>query len=107
MYARAKAPPMIYLDHNATTPVLPEVFEAMRPCFCEEWGNPSSVAMMLTQAVFDRSSQRMTHGRLQSRITPGETIPQRLRHAHIRVQRRRITGGHPLEPFGGVADLES
>ncbi|MFO1511997.1 MAG: aminotransferase class V-fold PLP-dependent enzyme [Verrucomicrobiota bacterium] len=33
---------MIYLDHNATTPVLPEVFEAMRPFFCDEWGNPSS-----------------------------------------------------------------
>jgi cysteine desulfurase len=33
---------MIYLDHNATTSVLPEVFEAMRPCFCEEWGGPSS-----------------------------------------------------------------
>ena len=33
---------MIYLDHNATTPVLPEVLEAMMPFFREEWGNPSS-----------------------------------------------------------------
>lgn len=32
----------IYLDHNATTPVLPEVFEAMRPWLTSEWGNPSS-----------------------------------------------------------------
>jgi cysteine desulfurase len=33
---------VIYFDYNATTPVLPEVFEAMRPYFCNEWGNPSS-----------------------------------------------------------------
>lgn len=33
---------MIYLDHNATTPVLPEVREAMMPYLSEEWGNPSS-----------------------------------------------------------------
>jgi cysteine desulfurase len=33
---------MIYLNHDATTPVLPEVFEAMRSYFCEEWGNLSS-----------------------------------------------------------------
>ncbi len=33
---------VIYLDHNATTPVLPEVFDAMKPFLTERWGNPSS-----------------------------------------------------------------
>lgn len=35
--------PMIYLDNNSTTPVLPEVLEAMLPCFTECFGNPSSI----------------------------------------------------------------
>jgi cysteine desulfurase len=33
---------VIYLDHNATTPVLPEVLEAMMPYLTTQWGNPSS-----------------------------------------------------------------
>lgn len=33
---------MIYLDCNATTSVLPEVYEAMIPYLTSEWGNPSS-----------------------------------------------------------------
>jgi cysteine desulfurase len=37
------APPPIYLDHAATTPVRPEVLEAMTPFFGPRFGNPSSV----------------------------------------------------------------
>jgi cysteine desulfurase len=32
----------IYLDHNATTPILPEVVDAMLPYLRERFGNPSS-----------------------------------------------------------------
>jgi len=33
----------VYFDNNATTPVLPEVLEAMRPYFSERFGNASSI----------------------------------------------------------------
>lgn len=33
---------LFYFDNNATTRVLPLVMDAMRPWFCEQYGNPSS-----------------------------------------------------------------
>lgn len=33
----------VYLDSNATTPILPEVFEAMRPFYLDQFGNASSI----------------------------------------------------------------
>ena len=32
----------VYLDFNASTPIAPEVAEAMRPYLAEHYGNPSS-----------------------------------------------------------------
>ena len=40
----------VYMDANATTPLLPEVFEAMRPYWMEHFGNASSIHMDGQQA---------------------------------------------------------
>jgi cysteine desulfurase len=40
----------VYLDNNATSPLLPEVFQAMRPYFAEKFGNASSVHQQGQQA---------------------------------------------------------
>ncbi|MGO1000113.1 cysteine desulfurase family protein [Lysobacter sp. CA196] len=45
------APYPIYLDHNATTPLEPAVFEAMRPYFLEHFGNPSSIDHLYGQTA--------------------------------------------------------
>jgi cysteine desulfurase len=40
----------VYFDHQSATPVLPEVFEAMRPFFSEAFGNPGSLHRYGVQA---------------------------------------------------------
>ena len=56
-------PPLLYLDHHATTPVLPEVVDAMRPFWCETFGNPSSAHVFgrrARQAIED-ARERIAH----------------------------------------------
>ena len=51
----------IYLDHNATTPIHPEVAEAMIPLLHGTFGNPSSIhwAGMEAKKVLDESRQQV------------------------------------------------
>jgi len=42
--------PRVYMDANATTPLLPEVMEAMRPYWMEQFGNASSIHLYGQQA---------------------------------------------------------
>jgi cysteine desulfurase len=41
---------VIYFDHNATTPMLPEVIEAMHTCMASKYANPSSLHAMGRQS---------------------------------------------------------
>ena len=52
---------MIYLDYNATTPLAPEAFEAMRPFLDQHFGNPSSIhaAGRETRAAIDDARDRL------------------------------------------------
>jgi len=48
----------IYLDHNATTMVHPQVLEAMRPYFSEKYGNASSIHEFGRMARFGLEESR-------------------------------------------------
>lgn len=51
----------IYLDHNATTPIHPEVVEAMLPYLTEHFGNPSSAHVFgrRAQAAIERAREQV------------------------------------------------
>lgn len=63
----------IYLDNAATTPLAPEVFEAMVPVLREQFGNPSSIHAFgrQTRAVVERARRKVAE---LLHCTPGEII---------------------------------
>lgn len=63
----------IYLDNAATTPLAPEVFEAMLPVLRDQFGNPSSIHAFgrQTRAIVERA-RRTVAGLLH--CTPGEIV---------------------------------
>ena len=57
----SSAPPPIYLDHAATTPVRPEVRAAMEPFYGPQFGNPSSAHRWgrAARAALDEARERL------------------------------------------------
>ena len=51
---------LIYMDHAATTPVRPEVLDAMLPYFRESFGNPSSIYTLAQEALKAVDDSRQT-----------------------------------------------
>jgi cysteine desulfurase len=50
----------IYLDNAATTPILPEVLEAMRVCYEDSYANPSAIHTAGVKARYEISKARET-----------------------------------------------
>jgi cysteine desulfurase len=63
----------VYLDNNATTPLAPEVFEAMKPYLLEDFGNASSIHWFGQQAKNAVEKARQQVAKLLN-ARPGEVI---------------------------------
>lgn len=64
----------LYLDHNATTPPLPQVVEAMGQCLARHWGNPSSTHAAGEEARTALGAARAALARLLGARDPRELL---------------------------------
>src|SRR3989442_8612639 len=64
----------VFLDHQSTTPVLPQVFEAMRPFYSEACGSPSSLHQLGLRARDALARARAQIAALINAESPDEII---------------------------------
>jgi cysteine desulfurase len=64
----------IYLDNNATTQIAPEVFEAMKPYFTEDYFNPSSMYEPARQTGKAIAEARKTIADCLGQVDPKEIL---------------------------------
>ena len=64
----------VYLDHNASTPVHPEVLAEMLPYFSEMFGNPSSVHGFGREARAGLDAARERIAQLPGDLAPEEIV---------------------------------
>ena len=85
----------VYLDHNASTPVHPEVVEAMLPYFGERFGNPSSVhafgreARLGLETAREQIADFLGAGKDEIVFTSGGTESDNLAVKGVAMARRR------------------
>jgi cysteine desulfurase len=88
----------IYMDHSATTPVRPEVMDAMQPYFAEFYGNASSIHGVGRRAGVALAQARRTVAELLGAkpseiiFTSGGTESDNAALRGIALARRKLTG---------------
>src|SRR2546421_298869 len=75
---------MVYLDHSATTPLDPEVLQAMMPYLTDEFGNASS--------VYGLGQRRPAGPGAPARHDPGQHHAREQRDRHRRADPRAGRG---------------
>ncbi len=118
---------MIYLDYNATTPILPTVLEEMLPYFTEHWGNASSpysfsnpVAKAISTSrekvanligaqpkeIFFTSSATESNQTILNMYGPS-VIASSTEHSSTHEMIQKLGGGHIPVNTQGIIDLTS
>ncbi len=92
----------IYFDHNATTPLDPRVFEAMKPYWLEDYGNASSIHWhgQRARAAVEQAREQVA-GRLNAQageivFTSGGTESCNMAVLGVVQAARQRLGGEPL-----------